>query len=218
MLIIVSDLHLSDGTCGKSIPVDAFYVFAERLDGMAMRASWRKDGIYRPIKEINILLLGDILDPLHSTLWLDTKEDTPEYTRPWTDQNAPRYAKKLKEITNTILKENEKSVQVLRELDVKIPRTLLRQRGWEEDKDLVSVEIKLHYIIGNHDWYYGIPGAPFDEIRAEVVEALGLSQTSAPFPYYPKDKPELRKILASYKVYAQHGDSYDNFNFNIIGC
>ncbi len=179
-----------------------------------MRASWRTDSSYRPIKEINILLLGDILDPLHSTLWFDTKEDTPEYTRPWTNRDDPHYAKKIKEITRAILKKNEKSVRILRQLAVEIPRTLTRQRGWEEDKDLVSVEINLRYMIGNHDWYYGIPGTPFDEIRAEVVEALGLSQTSSPFPYLPKDDPELQNMLSRYKVYAQHGDSYDSFNFN----
>lgn len=39
MLILLSDIHLGDGTCGHSISPDAFYVFAERLDEMAMRAS-----------------------------------------------------------------------------------------------------------------------------------------------------------------------------------
>ncbi len=131
MLIIISDLHLSDGTCGRSVSTDAFYVFAERLDEMAMRASWRKDGAYRPIKEIDILLLGDILDPLHSTLWLDTKEGDENYTRPWTEKTDSRYVKKLKEITQAILKENAESVRVLRELSVEIPRTLIKMiRIW----------------------------------------------------------------------------------------
>ncbi len=214
MLIILSDLHLGDGTCGKAISRDAFYVFAERLDAMAMRASWRKDGSYRPIKKIEILLLGDILDPLHSTLWLDTEEDTPEYTRPWTDKTKPAYAKKLQEITRAILDENKKAVQVFRELKVEIPRALTSQRNWEESKDVVEVETHIHYMIGNHDWYYGIPGTPFDEIRAEIVEALGLSQDSSPFPYFPKDDPILAERLAEYKVYAQHGDIHDNFNYN----
>ncbi|MBT3187931.1 MAG: hypothetical protein HN736_13745 [Anaerolineae bacterium] len=214
MLIIISDLHLGDGTCGHSISSDAFYVFAERLDEMAMRASWRKDGSYRPIKKIEIILLGDILDPLHSTLWLDTKLDTPKYTRPWTDQKKPAYAEKLKEITRAILKENADAVQVLQELEVEIPRKLASQRGWEESKDLIKIETHLHYMIGNHDWYYGIPGTPFDEIRAEVVEALGLSQDSSPFPYRPEDNDDLAKNLAAYKVYALHGDCYDKFNYD----
>lgn len=214
MLIIISDLHLGDGTCGKSISSDAFYVFAERLDEMAMRASWREDGSYHPIEQIDILLLGDILDPLHSTLWLDTELNSPEYTRPWTDQEKPAYAEKLKEITRAILKKNADSVQVLRELKVEIPQTLCSQRNWEGSKNLAPVEIHLHYMIGNHDWYYGVPGTPFDEIRAEVVEALGLSQDSSPFPYHLEDDPALAAKMAEYKVYARHGDCYDSFNYD----
>ena len=214
MLIIISDLHLSDGTCGQSISPDAFCVFAERLDAMAMRASWRKDGNYRPIKKIEIILLGDILDPLHSTLWLDTKLNTPEYTRPWTDQSKPAFARKLKEITRAILKKNADAVRALRGLKVEIPSTLVSQHDWEECKDLTSVDVHLRYMIGNHDWYYGIIGTPFDEIRAEVVEALGLSQDSSPFPYHPEDDPTLAKKLTEYKVYALHGDYYDDFNYD----
>ena len=215
MLIIISDLHLSDGTCGDSISSDAFHVFSERLNEMAMRASWRKEGEYHPIREVNILLLGDILDPLHSTLWLDTKLNTPEYTRPWTDRKNPAYAKKLKEITRTILAKHSDALAVFKNLKVEIPRKLSSQRDWQDNKDLVGIEIHLYYMIGNHDWYYGIPGAPFDEIRAEVVETLGLSQTSAPFPYRPEDDPVLAQKLDSYKVYALHGDCYDHFNYDV---
>ena len=114
MLIVLSDLHLTDNSCGESISSDAFYVFVERLDEMAMRASWREDGSYRPIEEVNILLLGDILDPLHSTLWLDTEPKTPTYTRPWTDRSKPQYATKLKEITLAILAQNADSLAALR--------------------------------------------------------------------------------------------------------
>ncbi len=214
MLIILSDIHLGDGTCGKSIAPDAFYVLAERLDEMAMRASWRKDGSYHPIDRIEILLLGDILDPLHSTLWLDTQENTPEYTRPWTDRTKPAYAQKLEEITRAILKENDEALSVFRELKVEIPRNLDSQRNWQESIDLVRVKTRIHYMIGNHDWYYRIPGESFDKIRSDVIKAFGLSQSSSPFPYLPKDNPALAEILAEYKVYAQHGDMLDSFNYN----
>ena len=214
MLIIISDLHLGDSTCGKSISSDAFYVFAERLDEMAMRASWRSDGSYKPIKEINILLLGDIFDPLHSTLWLDTEENSPGYTRPWTDQKKPAYAEKLKQITRAIISKNAESLQVLQELKVEIPQSLTSPINWEDNKNLVEAETHIYYMIGNHDWYYGIPGAAFNEIRAEVVEALGLSQSNAPFPYFEEDNFPLAEKLAQYKVYAHHGDIYDKFNYN----
>ena len=214
MLIILSDLHLTDNSCGESITADAFYVFVERLDEMAMRASWREDGAYRPIEEVNILLLGDILDPLHSTLWLDTQPKTPAYTRPWTDRSKPQYAAKLQEITHAILVQNEDSLKTLRTAKIEIPRTLEIQLNWRDVEDLVEVPINIYYMIGNHDWYYGIPGPRFDEIRAEVVEALGLSQSNAPFPYIPEDDPKLAAMLDEYRVYALHGDQYDTFNYD----
>ena len=35
MLVIISDLHLGDGTTAKSIPASAFHLFANRLREMA---------------------------------------------------------------------------------------------------------------------------------------------------------------------------------------
>jgi len=66
MLVIISDLHLGDGTTAESIPASAFYLFAKRLRQDAHFASVNY-GKYRPIEELDVILLGDILDPLHST-------------------------------------------------------------------------------------------------------------------------------------------------------
>ena len=214
MLIILSDLHLTDGTCGVSISPDAFYVFTERLDEMAMRASWREDGSYQPIDEIKILLLGDILDPLHSTLWLDTEPGMPEYTRPWTDRSKPQYSHKLDQIVDAIIEKNAESLAVLRNIKVKIPRELESQRNWRDIGDIVDVPVYLYYTIGNHDWYFGIPGARFDEIRTKIVDALGLSQSNTPFPYAPEENEDIEAMLDDYRVYAIHGDRFDTFNFD----
>ncbi len=213
MLIILSDLHFGDGSCGQSISADAFYVFTERVKEMAMRASWREDGEYRPIDELNILLLGDILDPLHSSFWLDTELGDENYIRPWTERNAI-YAEKLHEITREILQANAEALQILKNIRVEIPRDLENLQDWRDDEDKLDVPVRMVYMIGNHDWFYGIPGAPFDRIRAEVVEAFGLSQDISPFPYYPEDDAELEAMLAKYGVYAIHGDRYDSFNYD----
>ena len=214
MLIILSDIHLTDNSCGESISSDAFYVFVERLDEMAMRASWREDGSYRPIDEINILLLGDIIDPLHSTLWFDTDAKSSNYTRPWTDRSKPGYAAKLQEITRAVLAANSDSLTALRNVKVEIPRKLKSQLNWRDVGNPVEVPVRIFYMIGNHDWYYGIPGPRFDEIRADVVDAFGLSQSSAPFPYVPEENKEIAEMLAPYSVYAVHGDRYDTFNYD----
>ena len=62
MLVIISDLHLSDGSFGNSVAPGAFQMFAGRLADMTRRASWRADGEYRPLERIDLGLLGDVLD------------------------------------------------------------------------------------------------------------------------------------------------------------
>jgi hypothetical protein len=114
LLIIVSDLHLGDGSCGKPISPAAFQLFASRLKELAHNASQREDGKYRPVKTIDIVMLGDILDPLHSTLWLEKTPGTGDNVRPWTDFHAPEYAAKLGDITRAILKNNRESIAILK--------------------------------------------------------------------------------------------------------
>jgi len=82
MLIIASDIHLGDGTCGKTISASAFRLFVDRLRELAFNASWRTDGKYHPVEQIDILLLGDILDPLHSTAWLAKQKAVACNVRP----------------------------------------------------------------------------------------------------------------------------------------
>jgi hypothetical protein len=69
-------------------------------------------------------------------------------------------------------------------------------------------------MVGNHDWFYHLPGADFDAIRAEVVAALGLSNPPGPFPHQAKESAVIENLLDRYQVYAQHGDLYDSFNYN----
>src|SRR5688500_7507265 len=84
MLVIISDLHLTDGTIGESLPPGAFQIFAERLRELAESASWRADGSYRPVERIDLILLGDMLDAIRSAHW-----GTQEQVRPWSDPDSP---------------------------------------------------------------------------------------------------------------------------------
>ena len=69
MLVLISDLHLGDGTTGSSIPTSAFQLFAKRLRLDAHFASAQGER-YRAIEELDVILLGDILEVLHSNRWL----------------------------------------------------------------------------------------------------------------------------------------------------
>jgi hypothetical protein len=217
MLIIISDIHLGDGTCGKSISASAFHLFADRLRELAFNASWRSDGTYQPIKDIDILMLGDILDPLHSTLWLSKTRDETGYVRPWTDFRAPEYAAKLKSITQNILRSNAEAVGVFKGLSdnagLSLPPGTSSGKPDLNTHQTEPVNVHLHYMVGNHDWYYHLPGHDFETIRQEIVEAFGLSNPPGPFPHELWESSEYQRLLESYEVYAQHGDLYDAFNY-----
>ena len=218
MLVIISDIHLGDGTTASSISPTAFDLFSNRLSETAYFASFRRDGAYRPIEILDLLLMGDILDPLHSTLWLDTAPGALNYTRPWTDIRSPNFSGTLAETTKAILKVNEESLGILRRCAdgdiVRLPPANAHHEPDTRSKERIPVKVRIHYMIGNHDWYYHLKGSAFDAIRKTISEAMGLCNDTTPFPYELHEHPELQEILASYQVFARHGDYYDKFNFN----
>jgi UDP-2,3-diacylglucosamine pyrophosphatase LpxH len=217
MLIIISDLHLGDGTCGKSISASAFHLFSDRLRELAISASFRTGGQYRPIEFVDILMLGDVLEVLHSTRWLDTDPKQPGYVRPWTDSKSLEFAATLDAITDAILANNEESIDTLHCLTkagcLTIPPA---DADGKPDRDVVEqpVQVRLHYMVGNHDWYYHLSGPAFDKIRAKIIAAFGLSNSPDLFPHELGESGELSRLLNEYGVYAQHGDIYDSFNFS----
>jgi UDP-2,3-diacylglucosamine pyrophosphatase LpxH len=217
MLVIVSDIHLGDGTCGKSISPTAFTLFSERLRELAFHASFRNDGHYQPVKKIDLVLLGDILDPLHSSLWLDTQPGEVGYIRPWSDPANPWYTAKLQQVTRAILKENQPSVNALKRLAseeiLRLPPAVNGVPDFEA-RERIAPRVKIHYMVGNHDWFYHLPGPGFDAIRQELIETLGLSNPVDNFPWEIAEHEPLQDVFARYKVYGQHGDKYDKFNYD----
>lgn len=240
MLVIISDLHLGDGTTAESIPASAFLLFAKRLRQDAHFAS-RRYGRYRPIEELDVLLLGDILDPLHSTKWLFptpssggdpsriTEPGGKDYIRPWSDTNDPRFAAKLKEVTNAILEHNKEGLEVFRKLasGEVINFDIADEKGNRiiNSPSKIPLQVRFHYTVGNHDWYYHLPGEAFDQIRQEIITAMGLCNPPLPFPHdlqrfdpnvaWKADEyPDIERLFRGYKVFARHGDSFDMFNFD----
>ena len=218
MLVIISDVHLGDGTTAESIPPSAFQLFSNRLRESAHYASWRADGSYRPIENIDLVLLGDILDPLHSTLWLDTAPGSADYLRPWSDPDRTGYVAKLREVTRAILAENKQAIDMLRRCaDGEVVSIQPATRAGKLDRDTrerIPLKVRIHYVAGNHDWYYHLPGEAFDQIRQENISAIGLHNPNSSFPYELEELPPLKDIFDRYKVYGRHGDFYDKFNFD----
>jgi hypothetical protein len=219
MLVIFSDTHLSDGTTGRIIDQGAFRVFRDTLRDMAYDASWRADGAYRPIDEIQLVLLGDVFDVIRSTSWLGKG-----VTKPWDDSQDPQFVAKIDQITQTIIHQNRDSLQVLRELDgdgyVTIPpatdRGEVANVAWEPDSPgRHKVKVNRYYLVGNHDWFYRLPGPGYDRIRALIVAALGLANSpDQPFPHEIDEAPVIAQLCARHCVFARHGDIYDPDNYD----
>jgi len=214
MLVIISDLHLTDGTSGETIRAGAFRAFRESLRELAYDASWRSEKSYVPVDRIDLLLLGDILDVIRSTKWCGA----PAEVRPWGDQNNPRFAEMVERITEDVIAKNKESLGILKSLGnseiMSLPPTGPDGRVALKPAARVPVPVRLHYLVGNHDWFFHLKGSAYDDIRKKIVDALGLGNSpTSPFPHDPFESALIEQIYRDHRVFARHGDIFDPSNF-----
>lgn len=228
MLVFISDLHLSDGSSFETINPEAFRVFAEDLVWMVGQACRRQDGRVEALERVDLVLLGDVCDPLRSKLWAQA-EANPKGLRPWSpemedaDLAGDRHAELgalVTELTRGIVENNAggedsegagaKGLACLRRL----AREGIRPEGLPGER---AIPLKIWYLAGNHDWFYYVDHPAYVPARALLVEAFGLAQDPAkPFPHRLEQAPaELRTIFERHQVWAQHGDLYDKDNFQV---
>jgi len=209
MLVIISDLHLTDGTSGSTISPGAFQLLGERLTDLAIGASQRRDGTYRPIERVDLLLLGDVLDVIRSSRWLQSR------VRPWDDWSSPALFEMASQITADILRRNEEALSEFRKLatqGVLIPPAT--RDGRPADGHAAPVPVHIHYMVGNHDWFYHLPGENYTRLRRQIALHMGLATSpDAPFPHEAWECNELLQSMRRHKVFARHGDVYDPFNY-----
>ncbi len=213
MLVIVSDLHLTDGTTGATTSPGAFQIFAERVQEMAVAASWRADGSYRPVECIDLVLLGDIFDLMRSAHWSPRTK-----VRPWSNPHSPEFVEQIAKITSDIIENNQDSLAVLRSLSaegfVTVPAPLRTARP-AADGESEPVPVRIHYMTGNHDWFFHLPGPNYDAIRRVVVDHMGLAnEPDQPFAHDMIEDEELLNALRRHKVCCRHGDIFDPFNYD----
>jgi len=49
MLVVISDLHLTDGSATSTLHPGAMHLFIQQMRDLAERAGWRTNGRYQPI-------------------------------------------------------------------------------------------------------------------------------------------------------------------------
>jgi UDP-2,3-diacylglucosamine pyrophosphatase LpxH len=212
MLVIISDLHLTDGTTGPVLNPGAFDIFVERLHEMAMRASWRADGRYRPLERLDLLLLGDTLDITRSTHWLGSA------SRPWGDVQSPAVIDTVSSIVDEILLKNREGLECLRAVseDAALRLPPATQAGEPVyNGEGIPVGVRAYYMVGNHDWPLHLRGSRYDVIRQKIAHQLGLANAhTEPFPHDPHESDEVLTVLRRHRVLARHGDIFDPINFS----
>ncbi len=209
MLVIISDLHLTDGTSGSTISAGAFQLLSERLVDLACGASQRRDGGYRPVERIDLVLLGDVLDVIRSTRWLESG------VRPWDDADSPLLFEAVAGITADILRRNDEACSEFRKLaqhGVAVPAAT--RDGRPASREQHKVPVAVHYMVGNHDWFFHLPGENYNRLRRQIADPMGLAtDPGAPFPHEAWEDNELLQTMRRHKVFARHGDVYDPFNY-----
>lgn len=218
MLVAISDLHLDDGTVGKSLSADAFHVFQERLQQLAYSASLRADGTYRPIESIDLLLLGDIFEMIHSTRWLSEKPGEVGYVRPWDDSSSPELVAKTYQITRAIIEHNAETTEIFRKMvrgeALSLPPANALGKPAQDTKEQLPVPVRVYYMVGNHDWFFHLPGEAYNPMRKLIVDGFSLENPTTPIAYEEQEWDVLENLFAKYRIYARHGDCYDHWSYN----
>ena len=228
MLVVVSDLHLTDGSVAASLPGGAFVVFAERLRDLAFSASWRADGEYRPIEGIELLLLGDVFDFATSARWLDTD------LRPWHHAASDDLAELYYAIASGIVTHNQAALQVLRGFAgdgaIRVPPGTSQGKP-DFQAPGQAVPVRIHPMVGECDWPLHQEGAAYDRLRRLVARHLGMvdepqgdgdpdqendspDSASRIWAHDPTENEDLRDVLSGHGVVARHGDVFDPFSFD----
>jgi UDP-2,3-diacylglucosamine pyrophosphatase LpxH len=193
MLVFISDLHFVDGSAGEhNISWRALEYFFDDLVAIATKPS-------NAIKEIKLVLLGDIFDLLRTEGWFGY----PEAERPWgSDDHAIEIHAQT--LFDAIVDYNENHE------DENHQKWQTFQRFRQAVADLpkrcnLDIDVRVVYLPGNHDRLVNQYGS----LRGKLCDCLGiLPDWQDPKNFFPHTYED-----PAYGVFARHGHEYDKFNY-----
>jgi UDP-2,3-diacylglucosamine pyrophosphatase LpxH len=189
MLVVLSDLHLSDkkstqiGTRRffRNLPPETYRSYFRELNQIILANN---------LAHLDFVLAGDILEISRSSQWL--KGDA----RPYIDNNDVQPGSEAEKTILSIIEDLAKEERVGATFNL-----------FRNIQDYFAVEVNLHYILGNHDRL--VNATP--DIRQRVRELLGLEGLTGLFPTYLVFEDYLGKPFCL----VRHGHEYDPTNFAI---
>ena len=217
MLVAISDIHFVDGTAGEhNLPYGAFQsVF---LSNVASLIKAKK------AKNLKILLLGDIIDLIRSTKWLETREaDRPWGSKGILDIPVPQKNSKTEKICLEILGqasdrelEDDNPPEHLPENTIlhKNWKTFKLFRNFKEHLDGLGVKLKtveVIYIPGNHDRMCNL----YPSLRELLRKYFGLTLNDCTVDGDPNGVWQFKNeyTCEEHGLIARHGHQYDIWNF-----
>ncbi len=191
MLVILSDIHLTDETTSFNVKPEAFEEHLKHeIDDNAKANDAR---------ELHIMLLGDIFDLVRTAYW----QTVPEDERPWygkldktTGMNTSNKVQKhFEQVLTDILA--TRSAQAL----VAMCNRLARDHGQ------TGIPVRVSYVVGNHDRaFWNFPSLQ-KKLRAAFSEVTLNGKNGKRFALCDHLK------LPQYGVLARHGHEWDDNSY-----
>lgn len=157
MLVLVSDLHLTDGSTARNVDPEAFTLMASLIRDTAAR---------RGAREVHLVLLGDIFDLVRTDYWL--RQGIPPDDRPWGGRPDPRTGV------------NAGSALIERQFATVLDGIAATPSAQALGRAIASLDdgtrpLKVTYVVGNHERVlWNFPG-----LRARLTAAFPLIGTFA---------------------------------------
>ena len=188
MIIVMSDLHFADSSSlsigenffNHNLPPEVYRAFFNEILEFI-----RHDNI----KDIDLVLAGDIFEITRSALWL--KDNLRPYAHNDQVTEGSRLEVRVNEILDAIVADQRVSatLDLFRNLSTQLRRP-----------------VRIHYIPGNHDRLLNASR----RIRNRTRGFLGMTASDLPF-----DHQYLHQANGATKLLIRHGHEYDPANFGV---
>ena len=184
MLVLLSDLHLNDGSGCEPLEPEAFRRGVEMILQMARDADAR---------ELRLVYLGDTFDLARTTYWQQTR------IRPWSSEHehdpmSHNLRQTVDEITSRICghQANRRASDEIRRLREELARS--------------GVAVHASIVLGNTDWLVN----RYPEARTRMASFLDVPNARR----FETERFSTELFLEPYRTIARHGDIYDPMSYD----